>query len=52
MQDIGELMGIVAVGGAQDEGFRGGQQGPIAREPNRLVRPQSGPSKRAISGSV
>jgi hypothetical protein len=41
MQDIGELMGVVAVGGAQDEGFHGGQQGSIAREPNCLVRPQS-----------
>ena len=30
MQDIGKLMGIVAVGGAQDEGFHGGQQGSIA----------------------
>ena len=25
MQDIGKLMGVVAVGGAQDEGFHGGQ---------------------------
>ncbi len=41
MQDIGKLMGVIAVGGAQDEGFHGGQQGSIAREPNRLVRPQS-----------
>jgi hypothetical protein len=39
MQDIGKLMGVVAVGGAPDEGFHGGQQGSIAREPNRLVRP-------------
>ena len=37
MQDIGKLMGVVAVGGAQDKGFHGGQQGPIAREPNRLM---------------
>ncbi len=45
MQEIGKLMGVVAVGGAQDEGFHGGQQGSIAREPNRLVRPQSAISK-------
>ncbi len=41
MQDIGQLIRVVAVEGAQDESFHGGQQGSIAREPNRLVRPQS-----------
>ena len=41
MQDIGKLMRVVAVGGAPDESFHGEQQGSIAREPNRLVGPQS-----------
>jgi hypothetical protein len=53
MQDIGKLMGVVAIGGAQDEGFHSGQQGSIAREPNCLVRPyRPRSSKRAISGSI
>ena len=41
MQNIGKLMRVVAVGGAPDESFHGEQQGSIAREPNRLVGPQS-----------
>jgi len=40
VQDIGEFMGVEAVGRSLDEGFYGGEKGAVAREPDRFVRPQ------------
>ena len=40
VQQIGQLLGVAAVGGSQDEGFHGGYQSALAGEPDPLVRPQ------------
>ena len=52
VQQVGQLLGVAAVGGSQDEGFHGGYQCALAGEPDPLVWPQPRSSKRAISDNV
>ena len=41
MQNVGEFVGVVAVGRSQDESFHGGQQSAVAGEPDGLMGPQA-----------
>jgi hypothetical protein len=41
VQGVGQLRGVVAVGGAVHEGFDGRQQRTLAGEPDAFMRPQS-----------
>ena len=41
VQGVGQLRGVVAVGGLVHEGFHGGQQRTLAGEPDAFMRPQS-----------
>jgi len=40
VQNVGQFIGVVAVGRSQDKGFHGGQQGAMSGEPDGLVGPQ------------
>lgn len=42
MKCVGEFVGKPTVRGPMDEGFNGGDERAVTREPDRLVGPQAG----------